>query len=229
MDSTLHLLIIEDNDDLREAMVEALTDTHTHIVAFDCAEALTESPDLPMVEIAIIDVNLPGEDGLSLTRRLRALQPSLGIILATARSTITDKTEGYDAGADLYLTKPVALEELKAAISALRRRLSRTADVAHHATFDPKRMLITHTSGAVIQLNARESALIMAFARAPNQRLETWQIAELLYPTEEFSKSALELHITRIRKKIAVLAADDSAIKAIRNFGYQLCVDLQVQ
>lgn len=228
MDSTLHLVIIEDNDDLRDAMLDALSQDNIHVVALDSAEAFTESPDLPQLDIAIIDLNLPGEDGLTLTQRLRSTHPNLGIILATARSALGDKTDGYAAGADLYLTKPIALDELRAAIYALQRRLTAGQAISHVPKFDPRRMLITRPDGAVIQLNARETALLMAFVRAPHHRLETWQIAEVLYPTEDFSKSALELHITRTRKKIASLAEDDSAIKAIRNYGYQLCIELHI-
>ncbi|MFW2454814.1 response regulator transcription factor [Methyloversatilis discipulorum] len=119
----LNLLIVEDNDDLRDSLADALGTRGHHVVALDCAEAVPEQAELTRLDLAIVDLNLPGEDGLALAQRLREAQPGLGIIMLTARAQSSDKVAGYEHGADIYLTKPVSLQELAGAVQALGRRL----------------------------------------------------------------------------------------------------------
>lgn len=96
-----------------------------HAVGVDCAEALDDEIGAFPVDLLVIDLNLPGEDGISLARRLRAAQPGIGIIMVTSRNQISEKLSGYESGADLYLTKPTSVEELGAAVQALARRMKR--------------------------------------------------------------------------------------------------------
>ncbi len=123
MAAVLTVAVIEDNDDLRQAMVSALGRAGHRVVGFDSAEALIEYREALRLDVLVIDVGLPGEDGISLATRIRESQPDVGIIMATARDRIADKQRGYESGADIYLTKPLSLEELSAAIGALGRRL----------------------------------------------------------------------------------------------------------
>ena len=87
----LNLLIVEDNDDLRDSLADALGTRGHHVVALDCAEAVPEQAELTRLDLAIVDLNLPGEDGLALAQRLREAQPGLGIIMLTARAQSSDK------------------------------------------------------------------------------------------------------------------------------------------
>lgn len=130
----MNILVVEDNDSLRQATVAMLI-RHGHwTTGLVCAEDLDDLRLNPQPDLFIIDLNLPGEDGLSLSRRLRAAQPLVGIIMVTARSLLGDKLAGYESGADLYLAKPVDPAELLAAVESLGRRLHRTAGAPHRPT-----------------------------------------------------------------------------------------------
>jgi DNA-binding response OmpR family regulator len=222
----LNLLIVEDNDDLRDSLADALGTRGHHVVALDCAEAVPEQAELTRLDLAIVDLNLPGEDGLALAQRLREAQPGLGIIMLTARAQSSDKVAGYEHGADIYLTKPVSLQELAGAVQALGRRL-KPAGHDGGLELDTRRLCLIGADGSVTALKPQEAALLAAFVRAPQQRLEHWQIAGLLgMPDHDINKPALELHIVRLRKKLPGGTDDCSPIKAIRGWGYQLCVAL---
>lgn len=229
--SPLNILIVEDNETLRESLVDALGSVGHHACGVDCAEAVPETSDLGQIDIAILDLNLPGEDGLSLAGRLRVTHPDLGIIMLTARVNSADKAAGYAGGADMYLTKPASLAELQLAIRALARRL-KPVKAARQPTalrLDPLHRALHTPDGHAISLTAHEAALLVAFARAAQHTLETWQIAEILgMNVAQLNKPALELHIVRLRKKLLQPQSQGSPIQAVRGRGYQLCVQLQV-
>lgn len=124
MDSGLNIIVVEDHDDLREMTVEALCAFGYQARGVACAEKLDEELKKGHADVLVLDLNLPGEDGVSLSRRIRASQPGMGIIMVTVREQIQDRITGYGSGADLYLTKPTSIEELHAAIEALARRLT---------------------------------------------------------------------------------------------------------
>lgn len=217
----LSIAVIEDNDDLRGAIVGALAAEGHRVIGIDCAEALAEQ-GARRIDLAVIDLNLPGEDGLSLTRRLRQTDPEMGIIVMTARGRANDKRIGYESGADIYLAKPVALEELAAAISALSRRIRRKAASATLRL--DMRSLTVSGAGTTRPLSVQEAALLAAFARAEEQRLETWQIMEILEHGDRApSRNALKVTLSRLAAKLRQTGAGERPIRAIRNWGYQLC------
>lgn len=128
----LHILLIEDNDSLREATLEFLNDNGHHATGVASAEEVDETPTRDVPDLYLVDVNLPGENGFALTQRIRKSQPLAGIVLMTARSQLRDRLDGYDCGADNYLIKPVEQAELLACIHSLAMRLkSSPALVAH--------------------------------------------------------------------------------------------------
>ncbi len=96
----LHILVIEDNDSLREATLEFLNDNGHHASGVACAEEVDETPTRDVPNLYLVDVNLPGENGFALTQRIRKSQPLAGIVLMTARSQLRDRLDGYDCGAD---------------------------------------------------------------------------------------------------------------------------------
>jgi len=223
----LNIAVVEDNDDLRHAIVDALNAEGHHVVGFDCAEALVEQSQILWIDLMVVDLNLPGEDGLALTRRIRAIQPQIGIIMVTARARTVDKQVGYESGADIYLTKPVALDELRAAIQALARRLAPSAVVSGGVLTLDGRGLTLRGGLATLALSAPEAALLSAFSRAPDKRLETWQIMEILDRTERASsRSTLNVMIFRLSRKLRQTGSSDRPIRAIRGWGYQLCETL---
>lgn len=125
--SPLKLLVVEDHLALLEVTVETLAEQGYEVIGLPSAEAIDELPDHLVADIAVLDLNLPGEDGLSLAQRLSQIQPSIGIIMVTARRALEQKLAGYGCGADVYLTKPIAPEELCATVKALAQRLKRSA------------------------------------------------------------------------------------------------------
>jgi len=218
----LNIAVVEDNDDLRGAMVAALEDQGHHVVGLDCAEAVSEQNAVLSIDLMVVDLNLPGEDGLSLSRRLRQVQPDIGIIMVTARSGLSDKTIGYESGADIYLTKPVSLDELGAAINALGRRL-RPASPEATLVIDVHGLTLKSQQGGA-SLTAQEAAVLTSFVRAPDQRLEAWQLLEIFERTERASsRSAMNVAIFRLGKKLKQAGGSDRPFRAIRGWGYQLC------
>lgn len=227
LNTHLNILVVEDNNDLREATVDALITVGHHARGVDCAEAIPELAGLPSIDLMVIDLNLPGEDGISLAHRLRQTQPEIGIVMLTARNRPEDKSAGYVNGADIYLTKPASLEELDAAIQALARRLRRMDSKA--LRLDIRRMALLAEEGQITPLTSQEASLLAAFVRAPQQRLENWQIVEILGKDDAaFSKAALELHIVRLRKKLQQAGGPSHSIKAIRGWGYQFCLTMPI-
>ena len=224
---SLNLLIVEDDANLRESIIDALLGRGYHVRGIDCAEALPEQGDLLQLDIAILDVNLPDESGLSLAKRMRRVQPELGIIILSARSSAPDRTAGYAHGADIYLTKPATLNELDEAVLALARRLR-----PEPQTQDCLRLNLHVTSlsltceGQPIALTKNEAALLVALGRAPQNTLEHWQIAEALGMKDGIKKPLIELHVSRLRKKLPTTLDVPTSIRSVRGRGYQLCVPL---
>lgn len=234
MAARLNIIVVEDNQDLRLATVDALKAKGHRVIGVASAEAVPETQALGLVDLMVIDLNLPGEDGLSLTRRLRASHPNMGIIQATARASQDQKIEGYESGADIYLTKPVALGELIAATHAVARRLkggNAPAVAQDQATLvlNASRLLLEGTTGLSVSLSAAEAALLSGFSIASGQRLEKWQILSLLKrDAAQDQLAAVELVLVRLRKKIKQLGIQEPSIKVIRHWGYQLCVSIQI-
>lgn len=233
MAARLNIVVVEDHDDLREVMVEFLSEQGHRVLGLSCAEDLDDSVGSAPIDLLIVDLNLPDEDGLSLTRRFRAAQAHAGVIIVTARNQVADKINGYAHGADIYLQKPVAPDELIAAVGALSRRLKHVPppseeDMGSNFCLESRTMRLHGPQGSVVLTDA-ETAILMAMARAPSQRLESWQILELLGITADTnSKANLEVRIVRLRKKLMGLGAEKTCIRVIRALGYQLLIPLTV-
>jgi len=228
MAATLRLLIVEDNDALRETLTDVLTARGYHVTALSSAEEVPESQP-GQHHIAILDLNLPGEDGLSLAGRLRRIQPGMGIILLTIRSTVPDKLAGYATGADLYLPKPITPEELVAAITALSRRLPpliRQDKPAIH--LDPQSGVL-HVGDAKVTLRAAEVSILCALALAPESRLESWQLLDMLQkPLDDTGKRQLAVIISRLRTRLEAQGLAAPSIRAERGRGYRLAFRLTI-
>lgn len=229
MAAGLNVIVIEDNDDLREAMVDALRGQGHKVTGLDCAEVLPEQSAWQRVDILVVDLNLPGEDGLSLVARARTMQPDVGVIMVTARSQPEDRQAGYATGADIYLTKPVSLQELSSTIRTLGRRVQASLALQSSLHLDMTRHLLQRPEHPDIQLTGLECALIAALGRSADQRLETWQLIDILGKSSaENPKLALEIGITRLRKKLEQAHCDELHIRSIRGWGYQLQGHLQL-
>jgi DNA-binding response OmpR family regulator len=219
----LNVAVVEDNDELRDVMVDTLRGGGYRAVGLDSAEAMVDQTNDEPIDILVVDVNLPGEDGFSLTRRLRAVQPRAGIIMVTGRNRDTDRRTGFEDGADIFLTKPVSTDELSAAIASLQRRLGIGVPPAGRLRLDMrKRMLIG--ASASVEVRPQEAALLGAFARAPEMRLESWQILEIFERSGwSYSRTNVGVAVFRLGAKLREAGADSRPIRSIRNWGYRLC------
>jgi DNA-binding response OmpR family regulator len=224
----LNLVVVEDNNDLRTLLCKALRKDGHRVTALSCAEELEDQAGSDHADAFLIDINLPGEDGLSLARRVRKAHPLVGIIIVSARSALDDKLSGYDCGADLYLTKPISLPELAAALRSFSRR--RLATLKH---ITPEGLTLNKLElqgqQSTVKLTAQEAIVLTALARAPAGRLETWQLADLLgLEVDESFKSSLAVRMVRLRKKLTDAGADGLVIESLRNIGYQLTTRIEI-
>jgi len=228
MAAHLNIVVVEDNNDLRNLLCNALRKDGHQVTSLSCAEELEDQPGCDQADAFLIDINLPGEDGLSLATRIRKAHPLVGIIILSARSALDDKLSGYDCGADIYLTKPVSLPELSAALrSFARRRMATFKHLAPEGLTLNKLELQGHETS--VKLTAQEAVVLTAMARAPAGRLETWQIADLLdADVDESFKASLAVRMVRLRKKLIDAGADGVVIESLRNIGYQLTTHIEI-
>lgn len=230
MATHLSIVLVEDNDDLRELTADALRGEGHRVVALSCAEELEDHAAGAAADVFLIDLNLPGEDGFNLSRRIRQVHPLVGIIIISARSDLQDKIIGYDSGADWYLPKPVPFGELSAALKSFaRRRQAQQFETVTPAGSLRLQQRELHGPAGSVRLTPAEETLLTAFARAPSRRLESWQLLELFgLDSADVSKTSLEVRITRLRKKLSQVGTQGLCLESIRGIGYQLNVPVQV-
>lgn len=168
----------------------------------------------------LLDLGLPGSDGLSLLKGLRARAEALPVLILTARDAVSDRVAGLDAGADDYLVKPFDLDELAARIRALLRRKSgRPAPLMEHldVVLDPAAHRLTQ-GGAEVALSPREFALLQLLLERPGNILSRAQIEERLYGFgEEVESNAVEVHVHGLRRKLGA-----QFILTVRGVGYRV-------
>jgi DNA-binding response OmpR family regulator len=221
MDAPLEILIVEDHDNLREILTQHLAQHGHRSTGVADAVGLAERMARVRYDVVVLDLNLPDEDGLSIAKRLRAIYPSLFIVMMTARNSNADRVAGYDSGADVYITKPSSGEELLAAVNSWQRRsVSLPFDVSR-VQFDIQARELVGIKR--ISLGTAETIILQCLCLAPNLRIEYYRLIELLdHEVNAKGKAMLEVHITRLRKKLLQVGFPKPAIKAIRNEGYQL-------
>ena len=228
MSTSLNLVVVEDSDDLRMLLKNALRTEGHHVVALSCAEELEDHSGIDQIDAFLIDINLPGEDGFSLAKRIRHVHTLAGIIMLTARSTLDDKLNGYDCGADIYLTKPVSLPELFAALRSFARRRMATLKQARPDSLVLNKSEL-HGCEGVVKLTPQETVVLTCMARAPACKLETWQFAELLHmELDEAFKANLAVRMVRLRKKMVDAGAKGTVIESLRNVGYQITTYIEI-
>ena len=227
---SLHILVVEDNDSLREATV-AFLQAHGHqVTGVVCAEEVDETPTRDLPDLYLIDVNLPDEDGFSLAGRIRQSQPLAAIVLMTARGQVHDRLEGYASGADNYLVKPVEQAELLACINSLARRLKASAPVPQAGLVLNSQTLVLCGPDAETALTHGEGLLLAALCRAAGKKLERWQAMQLVDTKDKGLLPAnLEMRISTLRIKLSHCGAPDDAIRTPRGFGYGLSSQIELR
>ena len=201
----MHILVIEDEQQLCRSIAEGLRiDGYETDICFDGNEGLTlclaENYDL-----ILLDLNLPGIDGLELLRQFRNSNTSTPVLILSARGQIQDKVEGLDLGANDYLTKPFHFEELEARIRSLTRRRFIQEDVClkwENLTFDT-RTREASVDGTPLSLTRKESSLLEYFLLHQNRVISPEEMIEHIWDgsVNTFSNS-IRVHISSLRKKL---------------------------
>jgi DNA-binding response OmpR family regulator len=222
------LLIVEDDERIAEALAEDLTEQNYAVeVAYD-GEAGWGLLQAFTYDLVLLDVMLPKMDGIELCQKLRAHGQSMPVLMLTARDTITDKVLGLDAGADDYVIKPCALEELSARIRALLRRGSRTAPpVLEWADLqlDPNTCEVTYQEQQ-LSLTPKEYSLLELFLRNQRRVFSRAQILEHLWAFEVLpEEDTVKAHIKGLRHKLKSAGASPDLIETVYGFGYRLKQD----
>jgi len=228
-EKSISIALVEDHFRLREELSVYLSDEGFSLQIADSAEELSSVLSKHPIDIIILDLNLPDEDGISICKRIRTTYPEIGIIILSARVTNADRTSGYTAGADVYLTKPSRPSELTAVIKNLSRRLLRTAPVLGWSLQVKAQQLISPsgyrlTLSHIETLILRELSLSEPYASKEKLLTHFTDVTE----TDRNSIIRLEVMISRLRTKIKSLEDTELDIKAVRGVGYQLCATLQI-
>jgi two-component system response regulator MprA len=218
----MRLLIVEDEAAVRDALVRALeTEGYDLLLAEDGPQALALMAHTP-ADAIVLDVMLPGFDGFEVARRLRAGRNAVPILMLTARGAVGDRVAGLDAGADDYLVKPFALEELLARLRALSRRTGLSGEVSvGDVTLDPGTREVRR-GARPIELTVTEFNLLELFLRNPRQVLRRSLIYDRVWGYDFGPDShALDVYIGYLRRKLEA-AGEPRLIHTVRGIGYAL-------
>jgi two-component system response regulator QseB len=216
----LKVLLVEDDDLLGEGVASGLRSLGFAADWFRTGEEADHALHHSAYDAVVLDLGLPGRNGLHWLASWRNAAVAVPVIVLTARDALDQRVEGLDAGADDYLVKPVALKELAARLRALTRRMRGQADpVWRHGAlaFHPASRRATWHDTPV-DLTSREAALLEVFLSQPNRVLSKQQIMEKLYGWgEELESNALEVFVHHLRRKFA-----PGLIRTVRGVGYAL-------
>lgn len=227
-DDTAHLLVIDDDTRLRDLLQRYLSEQGFRVTtATDAADARAKLKSLTF-DLLVVDIMMPGESGLSLTRTLRE-QSEVPILLLTAMSEAGDRIEGLSSGADDYLSKPFEPQELVLRINAILRRIRPPLEIgADHCvsfgqfSFDPQREELRRGTDAV-RLTAAEASLLKALARRPGSALSR---DELIAESPVIANlRTVDVQMARLRRKIEDNPRFPRYLQTVRGIGYVLMLD----
>lgn len=226
------IAVVDDEAEIRETVAEYLESHGFKIIQAESAAAFRRVLESRSVDLVLLDVNMPGQSGLSLARYLRE-QADIGIIMLTAAAEPDDRIAGLELGADDYIGKPFNPRELLARVrSVLRRRSARfmrtdgTAPGRDHRLFndfvlDLEARELRRRDGAVVPLTAMEFDLLRTFALNPLKVMTRDQLLNLAHNRDEepFERS-IDIRVARLRRKIEIDPEKPQVIKTVRGAGY---------
>ena len=229
------VLLVDDEPELRALLAEYFGRNGFNVVqAHDAASARARVAEC-VPDVAVLDIHMPGENGLSLARALREAHPRLAVLMLTTAGEAIDRIVGLEMGADVYVPKPFELRELLARVRAVLRRLQVTAPRDGEAGkagngerigFGPCQLDLAQrklfgADGAEVDITAAEFDLLALFARHPNRPLNRDQIMEQAHNRgwDVFDRS-IDLRVMRLRRKVERNPDKPEVIKTVRNVGY---------
>jgi two-component system phosphate regulon response regulator OmpR len=227
--ATAHIVVVDDDEDVRSTVSEYLRRNGLSVSEADGGAQLREIMGQRPIDLAVLDINMPGIDGLTLAREIRA-SGDAGIIMLTAKSDDIDRIVGLEVGADDYVTKPFNPRELLARVKAVLRRASRSgespATMGREVQMGKCRLNLDtrklyEADGSEVPLTAMEFDLLKCFAEHPRRVLTRDQLLDLAHSKEmEAFDRSIDTRITRIRKKVEKDPAKPECLKTVRGAGY---------
>ncbi|CEJ14748.1 Transcriptional regulatory protein BasR [bacterium YEK0313] len=220
----MRLLLIEDNDDLAGLIAGQMEASGYSVDRVDCVEDAIAVVETRTYAAMILDLGLPDGDGLKVLRHVRSLQQPLPVLILSARGATEERVKGLEQGADDYLIKPFAFEELKARVAALLRRPG--AILGSQLTVSD---LVYDTQGKqasvddrTLPLSAREAQLLELLMRRADKVVQKSTVENQLFGLDdEFGSNAVEVYVHRLRKRLQDSGAR-VAIHTVRGVGYML-------
>lgn len=219
-----HILVVDDDPRITDLLRRIFSyEGYSVAIAANGDEALRRTLERPP-DLIVLDIMLPGTDGLEVTRRLRAAGDNVPILMLTARDAIANRVEGFETGADDYLVKPFAPEELLARTKALlRRNQADRHEVLHYADLElDTGTRIAHRGTREIELSPTEYELLVLFLRRPRQVLTRDIILDRVWGLDfEGSSNVMEVYIGYLRAKLEA-EGEPRLIHTVRGVGYVL-------
>lgn len=234
-ESASRLLIVDDDADIRSLLAEQLVEAGFAVSTAANGEQMRSVLGASQMDLVVLDLNMPREDGLALCRDLRS-RSALPVIMLTARSASIDRIVGLEMGADDYVTKPFEPRELIARIRNVLRRTAATAESEAPGSgrmkfgewiFDLDKRHLVHDSGRVVSLSGADYRLLRAFTAEPNRVLaREYLVSRSSGKAYGSQQRAIDLQISRLRHKLGDDQAESPLIKTVRNEGYVLAASV---
>jgi len=229
------LLVVDDDDEIRELLCDYLTDAGYNVLAAADGEQMREQLVRHKVDLVVLDLMLPGEDGLSLCRQLQAT-PGLAVIMLSAKGSTLDRIIGLEVGADDYLAKPFEPRELIARIKAVLRRPQRldtpaeeppVADAQLFAGFrlEHVKRLLTRPDGETLTLPRSDYRVLRQLLEANNRVVSRDQLTRSAFGRDHLPDDrSVDMCVSRLRQQLRRAPAGAAQILTIRNEGYLLSI-----
>ncbi|OOG28773.1 DNA-binding response regulator [Thioalkalivibrio denitrificans] len=235
-EDTVTVLVVDDDPQVRSLLSDYLSEHGYAVIEAASGAALREAVARQVPQVVLLDVGLPGEDGLSLARFLRE-QFDLGIIIVSGAGETVDRIVGLEVGADDYITKPFDPRELRARLKSVLRRYQRPSAISQAAAgasvqgtrrvvmgrcqldLDTRQLL--DADGGELPLTAMEFDLLNVFAARPNRPLSRDQLMQLTRNREwDPADRSIDIHMTRLRRKLEVDPEHPRVLRTVRGVGY---------
>ena len=230
-----HVLVVDDDAEIRDLLAEYLTRNGFRVTVAGDGREMRRMLDVSRVDLIVLDVMMPGEDGLSLCRDLRA-RSNLPVVMLTARADEVERIIGIEMGADDYLAKPFNPRELLARIKSVLRRARSLPDGASEGrrvrfagwTLDLVTRTLESPEGVAVALSGTEFRLLKVLLEHPNRVLDRNQLTDLTLGREAapFDRS-IDVQLSRLRQRLGDDAREPRIIKTVRNQGYVLAAPVE--
>ncbi len=239
MDAPDHILVVDDDAEIRSLLTEYLVRNGLRATAVADGRAMWQALEAARIDLVVLDVMLPGDDGLTLCRNLRA-RSEIPILMLTARGEETDRIVGLEMGADDYLAKPFSARELLARVKTILRRArslpaNLRPDNARHLRFagwllDTVHRQLRSPEGVVTPLSGAEYRLLRIFLSHPNRVLNRDQLVDLTQGREaDPLDRSIDVQVSRLRHRLGDDPREPRLIKTVRGEGYVLSAEVAAE